>query len=143
MSDEQDVFIMLSGDDKEDAQRKKLILVIERKGAHAQEAVRLVLLHLWHGKHYGGSSDYRYEIRELLEATGGVPERNNNRVDRDGQRIFGERRLFPKGFTRAGGDCICHQCGQTYLEHPLADEYRSWEDEPYLNRLCDGRLVKL
>jgi hypothetical protein len=40
-------------------------------------------------------------------------------------------------FLRASGDVPCPICGKTYSRHPEDVEY------PYLNRLCDGTLVKL
>ncbi len=46
-------------------------------------------------------------------------------------------------FVRVSGDCICTQCSRDYYSHPLAPEWTDWDSEPYLNRLCDGRLVKL
>lgn len=46
-------------------------------------------------------------------------------------------------FVRAGGDCICTQCSRDYYSHPLAEEWTDQDGNPYLNRLCDGRLVKL
>lgn len=43
-------------------------------------------------------------------------------------------------FQRASGDCECALCGLPYHRHP-----HSWHghDEPFLTRLCDGRLVHL
>lgn len=48
-------------------------------------------------------------------------------------------------FERAGGDCICKQCGKKYYDHPMAreKEWLSWDGQPFLHRLCNGRLVKL
>ena len=46
-------------------------------------------------------------------------------------------------FFHASGECICEKCGKTYYEHPLAKDIIGCNDEPYLNRLCDGSLVKL
>ena len=43
---------------------------------------------------------------------------------------------------RADGNCICEICGKEYKKHPFSENL-SWLDEPYLNRLCDGSLVKL
>lgn len=45
-------------------------------------------------------------------------------------------------FIRADGRCICEACGKEYWRHPFS-EHRSWMNEPFLNRLCDGTLVKL
>lgn len=44
-------------------------------------------------------------------------------------------------WPRCGGDVICELCGKTYYKHPLdgPDGY----DGKFLNRICDGRLVKL
>ena len=44
--------------------------------------------------------------------------------------------------VRASGNCICEVCGKTYYKHPFTD-HRDWNDDPYMNRLCDGRIVKL
>jgi hypothetical protein len=41
---------------------------------------------------------------------------------------------------RASGDCACELCGLPYHRHPHS--YHGAE-EPYLVRLCDGRLVHL
>jgi hypothetical protein len=43
---------------------------------------------------------------------------------------------------RADGRCICEICGKEYLKHQFS-EHKSSDGEPYLNRLCDGTLVKL
>lgn len=43
---------------------------------------------------------------------------------------------------RAGGDVVCPQCGFVYYDHPQDGEPDNNGDK-YLNRLCDGRLVKL
>lgn len=50
---------------------------------------------------------------------------------------------FELEIFRASGDCICSICGKEYWKHKLSMEYLGYNDEPYLNRLCDGRLVKL
>lgn len=44
---------------------------------------------------------------------------------------------YEPNFSRADGECICDICKQVYKKHPQVP-YASW-----LNRLCDGRLVKL
>lgn len=44
-------------------------------------------------------------------------------------------------WVRAGGDCVCEECGRTYYQHPV--ELVPDTDGLYLNRLCDGKLVKL
>lgn len=38
---------------------------------------------------------------------------------------------------RAGGGCICPDCGRDYHRHPRDADYE------FLNVLCDGSLVKL
>lgn len=45
-------------------------------------------------------------------------------------------------FGRASGQCVCTLCGRQYLKHPYS-EHRSCDDQPYLHRLCNGKLVKL
>lgn len=41
-------------------------------------------------------------------------------------------------FIRASGLCECETCGRLYIDHPLFEEpYR------FLNRICDGSIVKL
>ena len=45
-------------------------------------------------------------------------------------------------FTRASGDCVCEVCGKEYWRHEMATEIVG-SDGPFLNRLCNGRLVKL
>jgi hypothetical protein len=40
-------------------------------------------------------------------------------------------------WDRAGGDCICHQCGEKYFDHPEHPKIIC------LTRLCTGKLVKL
>lgn len=42
-----------------------------------------------------------------------------------------------KTFYRAGGDCLCMDCGEDYRHHPMD------EVEKHLTVLCDGRRVKL
>lgn len=44
--------------------------------------------------------------------------------------------------VRASGACICDICGKTYYKHPFTD-HRDWNGDPWLNRLCDGRIAKL
>lgn len=44
---------------------------------------------------------------------------------------------------RASGDCICKQCGKKFYDHPMAKEIKGYNGEPFLNRLCNGDLVKL
>jgi hypothetical protein len=40
------------------------------------------------------------------------------------------------------GDSECKVCGKTYRQHPRGGPI-GWGDEQFLNRLCDGSLVKL
>lgn len=49
----------------------------------------------------------------------------------------------PESFTRAGGLVICGHCGLQYIDHPMSPHYLSYDQRPFLHRLCDGRLVKL
>lgn len=49
----------------------------------------------------------------------------------------------PVGVLRASGDCICHVCKVAYRHHPFAEEHIDQSGDPFLNRLCDGTLVKL
>ena len=44
---------------------------------------------------------------------------------------------------RASGDCKCDICGKLYRQHKYDKEWLDYNSEPYLNRLCDGSLVKL
>lgn len=46
-------------------------------------------------------------------------------------------------YRRASGDVICEACKQKYRKHPLDMDNLGYNNEPYLNRLCDGSLVKL
>jgi hypothetical protein len=46
-------------------------------------------------------------------------------------------------FIRASGDVICEVCGKPYRKHPFDMEIIGWQDEPFLNVLCDGTRVKL
>lgn len=43
---------------------------------------------------------------------------------------------------RAPHDMTCEICGKTYLKHPDT-EHRDSSGAPYLNRLCNGDIVKL
>lgn len=45
-------------------------------------------------------------------------------------------------FRRTSGSVICQQCGKEYRRHPHS-EHRDWNDDPFLNVLCNGELVKL
>lgn len=44
---------------------------------------------------------------------------------------------------RASGDAICDICGWEYRLHPEDTENRSYDNQPFLNVLCDGARVKL
>lgn len=46
-------------------------------------------------------------------------------------------------FRRASGECVCKECGKIYYKHPYAMNYLDFQGEPYLNKLCNGDLVKL
>lgn len=43
------------------------------------------------------------------------------------------------------GDCVCHACKRRYSRHPFAHgpAAEGPNGQPWLRRLCDGRLVKL
>ncbi len=45
-------------------------------------------------------------------------------------------------FVRVNGDCICTHCSRDYYSHPFTDEL-GYDGQPFLRRLCDGRIVKL
>jgi hypothetical protein len=44
-------------------------------------------------------------------------------------------------WSRVGGGCVCLLCGKTFYRHPL--DGPEGYDGKFLNRICDGRLVKL
>lgn len=44
---------------------------------------------------------------------------------------------------RCSGQVICEECGQLYYAHPMDWRVVGYNDEPFLNVLCDGRRVKL
>jgi len=48
----------------------------------------------------------------------------------------------PPQFRRTSGGVICETCGKEYRRHPHS-EHRDWNDDPFLNVLCNGDLVKL
>ena len=52
---------------------------------------------------------------------------------------------WPADFVRAGGDVVCEECGKKYIDHPMykGEDGLDWEGRPFLNQLCDGKLVKL
>jgi hypothetical protein len=43
---------------------------------------------------------------------------------------------------RTSGGCICDSCGREYRRHALGGPL-GYDQEPFLNRLCNGDLVKL
>lgn len=48
----------------------------------------------------------------------------------------------PPVFRRTSGGVVCPTCGKEYRRHPHS-EHRDWNGDPFLNRLCNGDLVKL
>lgn len=49
-----------------------------------------------------------------------------------------DRKIILEGaWRRAGGGVICDICKKEYNDHPLVHKYA------ILNKICDGRLVKL
>ena len=48
----------------------------------------------------------------------------------------------PDDWHRAGGGVICAECGKEYRSHLFVEEYRDWQGEPWLRKLCNGDLVK-
>lgn len=49
-----------------------------------------------------------------------------------------------EAFNRADGRCICPVCKCAYREHPYDESPENiGYDGPFLNKLCDGSLVKL
>lgn len=44
-------------------------------------------------------------------------------------------------YRRADGNVLCG-CSKPYRKHSHS-EHRDWQGDPWLNRLCDGELVKL
>jgi hypothetical protein len=65
-----------------------------------------------------------------------------NKRQRMLNRITAERLRNIAQPRRAGGGVICRQCGREYRDHPRGGE-PGYDGEQFLNRLCDGRLVKL
>ena len=47
------------------------------------------------------------------------------------------KRVDENDYVRAGGGAICDRCGFCYYDHPTVPGYE------WLNRACDGRLLKL
>lgn len=48
----------------------------------------------------------------------------------------------PPEFRRTSGSVICLTCGKEYRRHP-SSEHKDWNGDPFLNKLCNGDLVKL
>lgn len=44
---------------------------------------------------------------------------------------------------RSDHRCICPECGKRYGSHPLAEEVRDIDGNPFLHVICDGSIVKL
>lgn len=65
-----------------------------------------------------------------------------NRQQRMLNRLTASRLALLVEPRRAGGGVICQRCSRTYSAHPLGGP-RGYDGEMFLNRLCDGRLVKL
>jgi len=43
---------------------------------------------------------------------------------------------------RAPHNMVCNTCGKQYVNHPLVENLK-YNDEPYLNVICNGDIVKL
>ncbi len=43
---------------------------------------------------------------------------------------------------RASHYKVCDECGKTYIKHPFLNRL-DHNDEPYLNVICNGDIVKL
>jgi hypothetical protein len=52
-------------------------------------------------------------------------------------------KLAGEDFYRAGGTVICDRCGLEYWRHPYSPHYPADDGRAFLNRLCNGDLVKL
>lgn len=82
-----------------------------------------------------GESVYTYDADALLRVV------RQAIITRDGlEGVITPEELHA---TRASGKVRCIRCQKLYEDHPLEAKYLSWDGHPYLNRLCDGRLVKL
>lgn len=57
----------------------------------------------------------------------------------------GEQNEARRNFTRAGGDCVCDQCGEEYRQHPRDIEPADPDGfaSASLTILCDRSRVKL
>jgi hypothetical protein len=47
------------------------------------------------------------------------------------------KRVDENDYARAGGDTVCSRCGFAYYDHAPVVGF------PWVQRLCDGRFVKL
>lgn len=45
-------------------------------------------------------------------------------------------------WARAAGNAVCDQCGKDFNRHPMDTVHLGYDGHPWLNKLCDGRLVK-
>ena len=45
-------------------------------------------------------------------------------------------------WMRAGGDAICRLCNREYYVHPMDTAHLGYDGQPWLHKLCNGRLVK-
>ena len=60
----------------------------------------------------------------------------------DWERELSEEEYLRRTF-RVSGECVCEVCGNLYYDHPMETRILGYDDAPFLNRLCDGRLGKL
>lgn len=82
---------------------------------------------------------HRRELGLLTALAGETPQATraalnvsaDSEVERQGEQSY-----------RASGDCECSICHLPYRKHPHGGPI-GWGDEQFLNRLCDGTLVKL
>jgi len=44
---------------------------------------------------------------------------------------------------RIAGDALCPDCEHKAIDHPLEESILSYDDQPYLHKLCSGEVVKL
>lgn len=100
----------------------------------------------------------RIELRERGMPTGGYAlilaprDLNFSREDRIALGADPHRPLYRFYFDdhspdlvnsrRASGDAVCEVCDLPFRKHPFS-EHLSLNGEPFLNKLCDGSLVKL
>ena len=59
---------------------------------------------------------------------------------RMGPAICHDGKAYPDA-GRASGQAVC-QCGKEYRDHPMFG-LLGYRDQPFLNQLCDGTVVKL